>query len=334
MTDREMMKEARRDKRDFQDNLKDILRNLNPSKLHKQFTAQKKHLTEERADYRATHEGQKLPDPKMAIQAYFDSEPTRALYRQLEVDFYKKRVLKELQMSGLSRKYLKRLFARMGIRLQVFGSTLTRKKFFDAVDIAASFPYVRPDQNSGLNPRYINNQLAEDMPLYVRENPYQNDPGDPNDPRQREDWEVQQGIAIPIEYHKTGHKYTIWLWFSQVETYYLRMYESIAANYCLAKKINLLPDGSIDPESPLFINGKGGPTVYTNMFPLDFSDFAMAAGIPSATSYIFRKMFSKLLLAQESLNLREAEEWTMGHAPATAKDSYQDALTKKFKACR
>ena len=174
------------------------------------------------------------------------------------------------------------------------------------------------------------------MPLYVRRNPTQADPGIPDDDREfdKEEFQLHQGIAVPIPYHKTGHKYTIWLWFSQVEAYYLRMYESITAKFCQARNINLLPNGKVDPDSPFFIDGKGRPTVHTNMAPLDFHDFAESAGIAGATSYTFRKMFSGLLLAQQDLTLREAEEWTMGHAPQTAINSYQDALTKKLMACR
>ena len=239
-------------------------------------------------------------------------------------------------MSKLSRQYLKRLFCKMGIRLQVFGRPLTEQKFFDALTAgAAAYPYLRPDQSRGLDPANINRQLTEDMPIYVRRDPTQPDPGIPDDREfDKEEFDLLQGIAIPIPYHKTGHKYTIWLWFSQVEAVYLTMYESIASKYCKARKLNLLEDGEIDPDSPFFIDRKGRPTIHTNMFPLDFSDFARCAGIQSATSYIFRRMFSGLLLAQEDMALREAEEWTMGHAPTTAKTAYQDALTKKLKTCR
>ena len=70
------------------------------------------------------------------------------------------------------------------------------------------------------------------------------------------------------------------------------------------------------------------------MRSLDLSDFAAAAGIPSATSYIFRKMFAKILMDQEDHNLRESEEWAMGHGPQTAKNQYMEDLSKKLKACR
>ena len=330
-----MKKVAKVAKREFQDNIQDIKRNLDPKRQFAKFNAQRKLLTEQRSEFRVTSEGSKLPDPKKAIQAYFDSDETKALYRQLEEDSTTKKVLTNKEMPRLSRQYLKRLFSKLGIRLQVFGAAFTRQKFWDAVQAnPAAFPYLRPDQNRGLDPGNINHQINEDMPLYVRRDPTQADPGDPNDPSKRAEFDLYQGINIPILYHKTGHKYIIHLWFSQVETYYLRMYESITAKYCIARNINLLENGSLDPESPFFIDGKGRATVHPNMYPLDFSDFAASAGIPSATSYIFRKMFSGLLLAQEDLTLREAEEWTMGHAPETAKNSYQDALTKKLMACR
>ena len=211
-----MRREAKIDKREFQDTLKDIERNLDHKKLFAKFTAQRKQLTEQRQDYRATYEGQKLPDPKEAIQAYMDSEETRALYTQLEQFSTSKKVLTPKQMSKLSRQYLKRLFCKMGIRLQVFGRPLTKQKFFDALTAgAAAYPYLRPDQSRGLDPANINRQLTEDMPIYVRRDPTQPDPGIPDDREfDKEEFDLLQGIAIPIPYHKTGHKYTIWLWFS------------------------------------------------------------------------------------------------------------------------
>ena len=141
-------------------------------------------------------------------------------------------------------------------------------------------------------------------------NAHQADPGDPLDPRQREDWEFQKGIAVGIEYNKVVG-YTIWLWFNQVDIGYLRMYEKITANFCLANKFNLLPNGKLDPDSPFFIDRKGNATVHDNMKPLDMNDFAAVAGIPSATTYIFRKMFAQILMDQEDHNIRETEEWAM-----------------------
>ena len=93
-----MRKVAKVAKREFQDNLQDILKNLNPKMLFAKYTAQRKQVTEQRAEYRATYEGRTLPDPKQAIQAYFDSEPTKALYRQLEQLSTSKQVLTPKKM--------------------------------------------------------------------------------------------------------------------------------------------------------------------------------------------------------------------------------------------
>ena len=171
------------------------------------------------------------------------------------------------------------------------------------------------------------------MGLYVRRNPHQEDPGDNQDPRNRADFRLHQGIAVGIEYQKVV-SYTIWLWFNQVDTCYLRMYESITALHCLHYGLNLLPDGTIDPETPFFIDGSGNATVHTHMKALDLHDFAAAAGIPGATTYVFRKMFARILMDQEDHTLREAEEWAMGHGPQTAKNAYMEDLSKKLKSCR
>ena len=169
--------------------------------------------------------------------------------------------------------------------------------------------------------------------IYVRRNPYVIDPQDPNDPRLREDWDYQHGIAVLIKHHKTGAKYPMWLWFSQVDVTYLQMYEEIAHNYCKANNINWdAANNQRKLNSPFFIDGKGHASISFRCKPLDFSDFAAVAGIPYATSYIFRKMFAGLLMSQEDMNLRESEEYALGHAPTTAKTFYQAELVKKAKA--
>ena len=178
------------------------------------------------------------------------SDETKLVYRQLEEWSSQKKVLKNYQMSRLTRMFLKRLLPKMGIRPQVYGDPFTRQKFWDAILADwASFPYVRADRG-GLNPEDIHHDLDDDgVGLYIRRNPHQEDPGDDLDPRQREDFELHKGIAVGIEHQKVV-SYTIWLWFNQIDTCYLRIYESIAARFLLANRFNLLPDGTIDPESP------------------------------------------------------------------------------------
>ena len=152
----------------------------------------------------------------------------------------------------------------MGIRVQVFGIPFTRRKFWAAIGHgAASFPYVRANRRDPRQHQPDLDEVLEDNPDYIRRDPYQADTGEIEDPREREEWELLHGIAVEIEYHKTGKKYTMYLWFSQVEIYYLRMYETITANYCLANKRNLLPNGKINPDSAFFIDGNGNATDIT-----------------------------------------------------------------------
>ena len=92
-TNQQMRKVAKLAKREFQDNIQDIKRNLDAKRLFAKFTAQRKQLTEQRAEFRVTSEGSQLPDPKKAIQAYFNSDETKAVYSQLEEDSTTKKIL-------------------------------------------------------------------------------------------------------------------------------------------------------------------------------------------------------------------------------------------------
>ena len=171
--------------------------------------------------------------------------------------------------------------------------------------------------------------------IYTRPDPYTYDQNDPNDPRRKPEWELMQGIAVKILHHKTGAKYPMWLWFSQVQTLYLRMYEEISSNFLIHHKININPaTGKPRASSPFFIDGKGAPTYHVSMQLLDFSDFRDCAGVPKVESMTFRKILSNVLMSQEDITLRECEKWTMCHAPSTDKSFYADELSKKMKAVK
>jgi hypothetical protein len=114
------------------------------------------------------------------------------------------------------------------------------------------------------------------------------------------------------------------------------MYEEVASNFLLAMGLNVDKTNPklILNKTPFFISGSGGPVIHPHSQPLDFSDFAMVAGLPYASSHIFRRMFSGLLMAQPNIALRECEEWVMAHNPSTEKTHYRQELTNKLKACK
>ena len=334
MTEHQMRIESDNERTRFRQRLREVKENLAAGKKYSQYTGQKNLETRERAAFRQDYEGETLPDPKVAVTAYLNSEESRAILRELEKLAINKTVVGWKKMSRITRKFIKRLLPKLGVRQQVLGDPFTRKLFLRAVNKgAASFPYVQAGGQQ--RSQIYRDVVPSGQGIYVRNNPHAPDPQDPNDPRSREDWDLQHGIAVLVLHHKTGAKYPMWLWFSQVDTTYLHMYEEVTHNFCKANNINWdAANNQRKLNSPFFIDGKGKASISSRCQPLDFFDFAAIAGIPSATSYIFRKMFAGLLMSQENMNLRETEEYALGHAPTTAKTFYQAELVKKAKACQ
>ena len=339
LTEDEMKRVAKRERQEFKTELKQLKDDMTLEKPYGRHTGQKKTDTEDNRTFADKFENYRLPDPQVVIPKFLACEDTRSMYRELERLSVEKTVLAPTKMSSLSRRYCEVLISKMGIRQQCLGDGFSRAHYWEAVGSPpASFPYV-PAKGLDSSQKSVrdNCYLTEEGDgFYVRENPFDFDPNDPNDPRASESWQLQQGIAVKIQYHKTGAKYPVWLWFSQTEQFYLKMYEEVASNFLLARGLNVDKTNPklILNKTPFFISGSGGPVVYPHSQPLNFSGFAMVAGIPYASSHIFRRMFSGLLMAQPNIALRECEEWVMAHGPSTAKDHYRQELTNKLKACK
>ena len=65
---------------------------------------------------------------------------------------------------------------------------------------------------------------------------------------------------------------------------------------------------------------------------LDWSDFAIIAGVPRVTSILFRKLMSQSMVAQNDVFLEQCEEYTLCHGEKIRKEKYQEDLAKKLKA--
>ena len=287
----------------------------------------------ERELFRQDFEGDKIPDAAVAIPAYLSHQSTRDLYKELVTLAVDKTVVSPNKMVSLSTELVKRLHSKNGHRIQIFGLFL-REQYYKAIsDGAAMFPYQSVDnstldlKNPAVQARVYS---VEEMggQFYSREDPHHADPLDPSDEHMTEEqiksaskekldkWNLLKGIAARVTKHKTDAKYPCWLWFSAFDQAYLKCYEAIVFRFCQSK--NITRTG----KSPFFINSLGEALVQPHSKPLDFSDFALLAGIPKCTSHKMRKMFSRYLYAQRSALLREAEEHTLCHAGTTTKSSY------------
>ena len=247
----------------------------------------------ERELFRQDFEGDKIPDAAVAIPTYLSHQSTGDLYKEFVTLVVDKTVVSPNKMVSLSTELVKRLHCKNGHRIQIFGLFL-REQYYKAIsDGAAMFPYQSVDnstldlKNPAVQARVYS---VEEMggQFYSRDSPHHADPLDSSDEHMTEEqiksaskekldkWNLLKGIAARVTKHKTDAKYPCWLWFSAFDQAYLKCYEAIVFRFCQSK--NITRTG----KSPFFINSLGEALVQPHSKPLDFSDFALLAGIPSA----------------------------------------------------
>ena len=94
--------------------------------------------------------------------------------------------------------------------------------------------------------------------MYTREDPWGYDELDPQDHmKDQEMFQVMQGLCITVKLHKTGHKYTWYLWISTVDNIFINNYMGVARIYLESIGKPLFH------KTPLFLDRKNKKTGYS-----------------------------------------------------------------------
>ena len=322
-------KHAKMDRLQEQKWIQQILTNIEYGKPWGAFQGDISWWAKQKEEYMEKFSG-KEPLDSSCVTRFLNHQITRDFYRELMNEAESNTAVTRKQMVNLGRQLLKRWHLKNGFRQEIWGK-FTLQHWMDAINGPdASFPYLlaEPGQNSGLdlqNEHVASNvHQMEGVRVYVRKDPFQPDPLDPQDPMQQEDTrDLLLGKCTLIHKHKT-HKYPCYIWLSKWDVLHGRCYEKIRNLYL--RSIGKNPE---DLEGSFFINSKGGATISPHSEPLEWSDFSVINQCGKVSSHIVRKLVSDYISNQKDAVLTEGREYFMCNSDQVDKDHYQSQLRKK-----
>ena len=110
--------------------------------------------------------------------------------------------------------------------------------------------------------------------------------------------------CIEIPYHKTGHKYSLWVLVSPVDCVILYAYEHACYKF-LTEILGWGQDQAEDRDKPLLMNTNGGSLIGNH--GLDTKPFSDATGCSYFTGQAFRTMMSNHSISHELMAVKEGE---------------------------
>ena len=203
------------------DHLSQIKELMKKGKPYAVFKGQRENMTKGREEFRAEFEGFKLPDASKAIPNYMKDECTRKFFCQLSDMAYEiangsgQRIAKKT-MLYITRELIKRLHLKNGHRIQVFG-LFSRGGWFDAISKgSAAYPYKGIGDGKHPGQKWSKHQHEQGTDFMVMDDPHGVSLKEATH-AEKEEWQLTRGIAVRIKHHKTGGKYPLWLWFSNID---------------------------------------------------------------------------------------------------------------------
>lgn len=179
------------------------------------FKKEREGMAEEKAEFRSKFEGYHVPDAATAIPKYLSHPNTRKFLEEMVDLATRKVVVKPNKMVQVTHNYVEIVHLKNGHRFEAF-KRFTRGQWHAAVrDGPAQYPYQGVDEEDVANPSTV--YKDEDGKRFrVMENPHRIDMSNATKD-ELEEWDLLSGIAAKIQWHKTGSKYPLWLWFSQFD---------------------------------------------------------------------------------------------------------------------
>ena len=271
-----------------------------------------------------------LPDPSIVMHHFLTSDFAKTTEEKMikavegEVEINAQLIL------DMNQLLLPKYSGKMANRTEILG-LITVEDFVVKMLPNCSNPYtpVHLKKNVDIMDPNIQKRIysgPDGEQLYVSPNPQERDPNDPEPPQDDPNWPLLKGFCITVKWHKTGYKYPAYVFLSQMDEGWLRLYFDITCQYLEAKGMD-----AADPNRPLFINSRGHAAI-TNSRGLDLTRFKAATCLPRMTGYFFRRMFINHIFQTKSAILQEYEQFATAHSTQVAKDTYVNAHVKKMKA--
>ena len=133
----------------------------------------------------------------------------------------------------------------------------------------------------------IKDRMVEEG-YYMNPEPWMKDQLDPNPDQENPAWDMLWGFVVGAGPHKTSYKYDLWLFFTQSDHFVLRMYSAITGKFLRDRGI------PVTATTPVFVTTSGGPLIHAQR-TMDLRSFKTITGLPAASAYLFRHLFTNTL---------------------------------------
>ena len=303
--------EARKRIKEFITDVKILRDSMNRTKPYSRWKAEQDENTLITRDGKKLFEKVFIPDPKLVVHQYLQSEYSKTIEDDLiRLASDPSRPVEWAVLKRITDHILIRFGLKGGNRTEAYGK-LRRGDLIKALKKGFSaFPFKPLD----LTEKVPDENLEDGN--YVSNNPWLEDPNDPDPDQQNPNWNRLKGYSLQLDFHKTLGKSPVVIWLSQVDMLLLKCYEECSNRYLKANKID------VTINTPLFVNSIGGFYVGSKTNSVDFAKFLEITGLVHMTFYVMRRMFINFAWSQKDATLKECAAWAANHTLDTAVTHY------------
>ena len=303
--------EARKRIKEFITDVKILRDSMGRTKPYSRWRAEQDENTLITRDGKKLFEKVYIPDPKLVVHQYLQSEYSKTIEDDLiRLASDSSRPVEWAVLKRITDHILIRFGLKGGNRTEAYGK-LRRGDLIKALKKGFSaFPFKPLDLTEN-----VPDENLEDG-IYVSSNPWLEDPNDPDPDQHNPNWNRLKGYSLQLDFHKTLGKSPVVIWLSQVDMLLLKCYEECSNRYLEANKID------VTINTPLFVNTIGGFYVGSKSNSVDFAKFLESTGLVHMTFYVMRRMFINFAWSQKDATLKECAAWAANHTLDTALTHY------------
>ena len=274
----------------------DILQgDIKNAKAHMVWGGEKDSQHKSNLEYQEEYEGQTVPHPNEAMKKFLHSDYAIQMEKQILLFGKSKELLTRWQLKEINRYLILRLLGRNGHRKDSLTNFRMEDWYLRKPNAVCPF-----DEHDKANIGIYNMNLDTSVINYDK----------------------IKGEIVHIRFHKTCHKFELYLFFTLTDMTLLKHYEVARATYMAS-----IGKSATDIETPFFINSYGGPALSKNQI-VYMEHFNREVDIPRSRSHLFRKMFVDFAFNHNEGELREQEKFAMCHSTDTAEESYLGPASK------
>ena len=273
---------------------------------------------------RAKYEHDVIPDPKVVVPKYMESDYVKELeVSMLEVAANDSIEVKWPFLKKSGDHMIMRICNKAGNRNDAIANLTVGDGMLALENGFAHFPHKPVHKVVEVPDESLD--VREEGIIYCSQDPWKQDPFDPDKDESNHNWLQLRGYCMVSRFHKTCKGQPVYIWLSQPDMAFLQAYISLAHRY-------LTSVGKImNSETPLFIGMAGG--VYLNSKDSPYTKFLEITGVPRMTAFKNRKMFIEHAWDQKDETLRDMSTYACNNSLRIQEKHYlPDETKRKFSA--